>query len=256
MFAPDATGSGEGFDPASFRLLESVEPRSFWFRGRNRLIAWALARYFPRAANLLEVGCGTGFVLTGLRERFPNLELVGSELYPEGLEIAQRRLPGVPLYQMDARRIPFEEAFDVVVALDVLEHIGDDDVALGQLAQAARRGGGVIVTVPQHAWLWSAVDEYSKHERRYERAELIAKLREAGLQLVRATSFVTLLLPVMLVARWRHRSGADYDPATEYRLGRRANLVLERVLDAERALIRSGVSLPVGGSLLAIARKP
>src|SRR5712691_5191111 len=90
-----------GFDPALSAYLAELEPRSFWFRARNRLIVSAVRRYFPQARTLLEVGCGTGFVLAALQQAFPGLHLTGSELFREGLEIAQRRLPEVELIELD-----------------------------------------------------------------------------------------------------------------------------------------------------------
>ena len=85
------------FNPEAFEHLATVEDDSFWFRSRNRLIVWALNHYFPAARSMLEIGCGTGYVLTGLREARPEMRLVGGEYFPDALEIASRRLPGVEL---------------------------------------------------------------------------------------------------------------------------------------------------------------
>jgi SAM-dependent methyltransferase len=257
QFAPELAEGGAGFDALSFTHLESVEAGSFWFRSRNRLIGWALARYFPQARNLLEIGCGTGYVLTGLRDRFPALRLAGSEIFVAGLEVASRRLPEVALYQMDARRLPFDEEFDVIGAFDVLEHIDEDEVVLAELRRAVRPGGGVLLTVPQHPMLWSAVDDFSKHVRRYRRGELAAKLERAGFAVARQTSFMSLLLAPMAASRWRHRNDApqSFDPSTEYRLSPRVDRAFERILTIERELIRAGVSFPAGGSLLVVAKR-
>ena len=253
----DRVGAPEqGFEPAAFEQLASVEEGSFWFRSRNRLISWALSHYFPAARSLLDVGCGTGYVLAGLRESMPELRLVGGELYPEALEIAQRRLPGVELMQLDARELPFEAEFDAAGAFDVIEHIDQDQAALDSIARAVRPGGGVLLTVPQHRWLWSANDEYGHHRRRYRRGELVAKARAAGLDVLRTTSFVSLLLPAMFVSRLRQRGPIEsFDPMTEYRCSPGLNALLERVLGLELALIRRGVSLPAGGTLLVVARR-
>src|SRR5207245_7859412 len=158
--------------------------------------------------------------------------------------------------QMDARRIPFDDEFDVLGAFDVLEHIDDDGAVLAQMFQAARRGGGILLTVPQHPWLWSSVDAHARHKRRYTRRQLVDKVPRAGFTVARATSFVSLLLPVMLASRLGRRAGrrAD-DPLPELRVGGAVNAALAAVLGAERALIECGVSFPAGGSLLVVARK-
>jgi SAM-dependent methyltransferase len=247
--------SAEGFDVRSFELLPKVEERSFWFRARNRLIAWALGRHFPDAQSFLEVGCGTGFVLQGLHKAFPQLELTGSELFEEGLHVARKRLPEIRLLQSDARQLPFEAEFDVVGSFDVLEHIEEDELALGAMFRAVRPSGGIILTVPQHPRLWSAGDEFGKHLRRYRRSDLVSRVARAGFRVERVTSFVSLLLPLMAVSRIRQRRLDTFEPLAEYRHSRLVDASLERVMDIERAMIRAGVSLPVGGSLLAVARR-
>src|SRR5919205_3799350 len=130
----------DGYDPAYFARIAEKEPQSFWFRARNRLLIWALRTYFHDARSLLEIGAGTGFVLATLHAAFPELRLVGSELYAEALDLARNRLPpDVELIQLDARALPYDSDFDVVGAFDVLEHIVDDEAVL---AGGGRAGGG------------------------------------------------------------------------------------------------------------------
>lgn len=245
-----------GFDEASFQHLPQVEEKSFWFRSRNALIVWALRKYFPGAQSMLEVGCGTGFVLRGVRDAFPHMRLVGGELFEAGLAIAALRVPDAELLELDARELPFRKEFDVVGSFDVLEHIDEDERALSAMYQALRPGGGLLVTVPQHPRLWSAADEYSRHVRRYRREELPTKLRDCGFDVLRQTSFVSLLLPVLALSRLRFRDRKEFDPLAEFRAPPFVDSALGWVLTAERTLIRSGLSLPAGGSLLVVARRP
>lgn len=256
LFAPEQATANDGFELESFVALARLEPTSFWFRSRNRLVVQLLRRYFPGARKVLEIGCGTGFVLAGLRDRLPQLQLVGSELYEAGLEFAAGRLPGVDLYQMDCRCMPFESEFDVICALDVLEHVEEDDVAIAEMFRSLRPGGGLIVSVPQHPRLWSAGDDYAHHKRRYRRRELATRLKGAGFEIRRLTSFVSLLLPLMALSRMLQRDPTTYDPETEYRAPRAVDRVLEGTLEIERRAIAAGVSFPVGGSLFAVAVKP
>jgi ubiquinone/menaquinone biosynthesis C-methylase UbiE len=245
-----------GYDDALFERLAEAEPHSFWYRSRARLIVDLVRRFFPQARDLLEVGSGSGGVLLALQRAFPELRLVGAEPSSQGIALARRRLPAeIELVEADVLALPYEEAFDVVGAFDVLEHVQDDDAALRALARATRRGGGVIVLVPQHPRLWSDMDRVAQHVRRYKRAELVQKARAAGLEVVYAGSFVSALLPAMIASRGARRLlRRAYDPVAELRPGP-LNGVFERVLDAERRLIGRGISLPAGASLVVVARR-
>lgn len=245
-----------GFDASRFEALAAVEASHFWFRSRTQLIAWALRKHFPRAQSVLEIGCGTGNVLASISELPSIRRVVGAEAHAEGLAFAARRAPRAELLQMDAHHIPFREEFDVVGAFDVIEHIQEDEAVLQGMFAACRRGGGVMVTVPQHPWLWSYRDEFAHHRRRYRRADLLRKLAAAGFERAWATSFVTLLLPLMVLSRLRQRAPEGFDASLELRVGRAVNRVLGAVMALERRVLEAGLTLPAGGSLLVVARKP
>lgn len=256
LFAPAIAEENTGFSATYFASLAGREPGYFWFESRNELICWALAKYFPSMRNILEIGCGTGFVLTGIRKRFPDVRLFASEALQDGLLFAAKRLPRAELFQMDARNIPFVAEFDVIGAFDVLEHIEEDSTVLEQMYAAVKPGGGIVLTVPQHPALWSGIDEYSYHKRRYTREELTRKVRQAGFRTVRVTSFVTILLPAMVATRYRRRRYTeDFDLDMEFRISPRVNATLMGTLSVERRLIQMGISFPVGGSLLLIAQR-
>jgi len=244
-----------GFRAEFFAELASLEARNFWFRMRNRIIVWALAKYFPDARSFFEIGCGTGFVLLGLSQAMPSLELYGSELFAEGLAFAAKRVPAANLVQMDARQVALAGSVDVIGAFDVLEHIPEDQRVLCEMFDAARPGGGILITVPQHGFLWSRQDVCVQHVRRYSAGELRAKLEAAGFATVRMTSFVSILLPLMYLSRWKKGRSQEFDPLDELKIGAATNAVLQKVLELELALIRTGVNFPVGGSLLAVATK-
>jgi hypothetical protein len=143
-----------------------------------------------------------------------------------------------------------------VGAFDVLEHLVEDERALAQMFNAARPGGGLLVTVPQHRFLWSASDQHAMHQRRYRRVELRRKVESAGFQIERITSFNSLLLPLMIWSRMQRTRDQDLQPWRELEIGPALNKTLENILRLERTMIRNGVSFPAGGSLLLIGRKP
>ena len=148
--------------------------------------------------------------------------------------------------------------FDAIGAFDVIEHIKEDEAALASVRRALRPNGIIVVTVPQHQWLWSLVDEQAGHKRRYARRELLAKLVAAGFEILHVTSFVMTLMPILYVMRLakRRRSAAVSDlDWSELEIPRMANAVCSVAMLIDEALIVSGISLPAGGSLIAIGRK-
>jgi SAM-dependent methyltransferase len=246
----------EGFD-----LTGELEDSSFWCRSRNRLLKGVLLKYCRRRTKtrFLEVGCGTGYFLRDL-VRESGFEVTGSEVYLKGLRYTKEKLSGVELVQFDARSIPFREEFDAIGAFDVIEHIDDDEAVIASAHHALKEGGYFIVTVPQYQFLWSSLDDLVRHKRRYGRREMLAKLRNHGFEVVFASSFVSVLFPLMLVSRIFDRgTAADSDRKAEFErrvaMPRALNWLFDKLMRIDEALIGRGVSLPVGGSLLAVARK-
>lgn len=253
-WAPELAKYNDGFPEESFECLAGVEASNFWFRARNAIVLWALRKYFFDFKSLMEVGCGTGFVLSGIAHAFPHVRTAGTEIYTAGLKFAAKRLPGVELLQMDARKLPYDSEFDVIGAFDVIEHILEDEVVLRNFHRAIKPGGGCLITVPQHQWLWSHVDEAACHKRRYSATELHSKVEAAGFRVVRSTSFVTLLLPVMLASRLgTRRSGETANK--ELRLNPMLDRVFAALMKLEHLMIKIGMSLPIGGSRLVVLQR-
>lgn len=251
VFAPELAIENTGFDKSLFETLFQIEPSHFWFRSRNNLLIQSLKKYFPAAQNFCEIGCGTGYVLQAISAENPRMAVTGSEIYLSALDYAIKRIPHANLIQADICRFPYESEFDVIGSFDVLEHIDNDTLALQNINKALKNNGGLILTVPQHKWLWSNYDEMACHKRRYSRNELRVKLENAGFQILRMTSFLTFLLPFMMVSRFKKTT----DPSSLLNIKRTINSIFYKISLAEQALINRNVNFPIGGSLLCIARK-
>lgn len=254
--APDLANGGGGFRPEAFKKLAALEATNFWFRARNQLILWSLKKYFVSISRYMEIGCGTGYVLTGVANAYPAAKLVGSEIFCAGLPFAAARLNTAELIQMNARQIPFTDEFDVIGAFDVLEHIEQDEIVMAAILRALKPGGGAAITVPQHPWLWSSEDDSACHVRRYRVDELRNKMTRAGFKVEFETSFVSLLLPAMLISRLAKRKPKNNESAlSELSLPKWLNYLFERVMNLERQMIKHGISFNLGGSRLLIATK-
>ncbi|WP_392891463.1 class I SAM-dependent methyltransferase [Pseudomonas migulae] len=248
------TSTRQPFPAESFELLAAEEDKHWWFRARNRVILWALKKHVGQFDRFLEVGCGTAYVLEGVSKAYPHSSLYGSEYFEEGLVHARKRIPNATFLQIDATVMKDEAQYDVIGAFDVIEHIEQDQLALDNLARALKPKGTLLITVPQHKWLWSEVDEFACHVRRYTQTELIQKVESAGLSVKYTSSFVSLLVPLMWLSRARPSQG-DYDPMTEFHIPSFINKTLELVMRFEMLIMKLGVRLPVGGSLLLVAKK-
>jgi SAM-dependent methyltransferase len=251
----ESNASPQPFPEEAFDYLASAESRHWWFLSRNQIITWVLKAKVGRLANFLEVGCGTGFVISCVAKAFPSLELEASEYFEEGLVFAQQRLPQCRFRQLDATAMAEDNAYDCIGSFDVIEHINADERVLSNFNRALRTGGFLLLTVPQHPWLWSAADDYAHHVRRYTVKELRRKVLHAGFRIEYCTSFVCLLLPLMALQRLSsHNQG--YNPDDEFKISSVLNTALYLIMQLEIVILRIGLRFPAGGSLLLLARKP
>ena len=251
------------YTPDQFQLVFQAQDRHFWFKCRNRCIG-AVIRSLPEVQpirRVLEVGCGTGVVLSELERLFPSSLIIGMDLFGEGLQLARRRFRG-PLVRATVDRPVFSRAFDLVGAFDVIEHVYDDRDILKRLRDQITPGGYLIVTVPAHQWLWSYFDEVAHHRRRYSRAELISKVSSAGFEVFYCSHFMAALLPLMWIKRMimaeRMVATAGHQAAvqSDVEISDVANSVLRVLSWPDAVLMRKRISIPVGTSLLIVARKP
>jgi SAM-dependent methyltransferase len=243
------------FPQYAFEYLAAAENKHWWFRARNHTIIWVLRSRCRGIKRFLEVGCGTGFVISGISKAMPNLELEASEYFEDGLAFARQRLPQCHFRRLDATAMEEEDAYDCIGSFDVIEHISADDTVLYNFYRALRTGGLLLLTVPQHPWLWSAADDYAHHVCRYTVKGLRRKVLRAGFRVEYCTSFVSLLLPLMALQRLSSRN-QDYNPDDEFQISPLLNTALYLVMQLELRLLQIGVRFPAGGSLLMLARKP
>lgn len=242
------------FPRHAFNYLVKSEDRHWWFRSRNQLIVWILRTKVPFLRNFLEVGCGTGFVIHGISRAFPSIILEASEFYEDGLVFARERVPSCKFRKLDATTMSESDCYDCIGSFDVIEHIKDDELVLSNFYRALRKKGFLLLTVPQHPWLWSPADDFAHHVRRYTRSELVGKVKSAGLHVEYCTSFVSLLLPLMALQRFSLRK-RPFNPKSEFKINPLLNFILYIIMQVERFFLLFGLRFTFGGSLLILARR-
>jgi SAM-dependent methyltransferase len=233
--------------------MAGFEEWYWWHVARQSIVRRMLRRYARPQARMLDVGCGTGATTAALA----NLGMIsGIDMGPAALRYARAR--GLAVARGSAEHLPARSAaFDVVVALDVLEHLDDDRRALLEILRVLRPGGILVTTVPAYAFLWSSHDEALGHRRRYRLPQLRERVRGAGFEIALCSYIMGSILPVAMAMRLAERvfgrrgpARSDYPPVP-----RALNSALAHVAGFG-GILAPFVPLPFGLSIIAVARRP
>jgi SAM-dependent methyltransferase len=234
-----------------YREMAELDDRHWWYRARREVLADLIRREVkpPPKARILEIGCGTGHNLEMLAA-FGKVDAL--ELDDEARALAERRLGrkvmSAPLPELAGVRA---RQYDFIAALDVIEHIDDDQAALTAIAGKLKPGGKLLMTVPAHQWMWSAHDVVNHHKRRYSKQALRRLVEGSPLRLDRIGYFNSLLFPLAVAERFASRLRGK-DNADVKLPSAPLNAALQRVFAAERHLV-GRLPLPPGLSLFAVA---
>lgn len=236
---------------AAYREMADLDQRHWWYRARRKVLEQLIRRevHPPNEARILEIGCGTGHNLEMLG-RFGRVDAI--ELDDESRAIAQGRLGR----DIMSERLPelsgiADRHYDLIAALDVIEHIDDDKGAIAAISGKLRPGGKFIMTVPAHPWMWSAHDSVNHHKRRYSKAGLKRLIEGSPLRLDKLGYFNSLLFPLAVAERLASKLRGRDEAEVKLPLAP-LNAGLEAVFAAERHLV-GRLPLPPGLSLFAIA---
>lgn len=246
-------------DKSVYDRFLALDERHFWRRGKRELVmSWLeSALGAPRGdLRLLDVGGATSLVTRELSV-FGRVTVVEPEASCVALLAGDARVTAV---QGGLPGLPVQGPFDVVTLLDVLEHLDDDVGGLRELFDLLRPGGHLLLTVPAYQWLWSDHDVVLHHRRRYTRGTLEPVIRAAGFELVRASYYTSLLLPLMaaqrLGSRLKPRAASQAHPEYDVKIPPAPlNAALSAVMRLERAVVDQ-TALPAGGALVALCRRP
>lgn len=239
----------------TYAILYEVEETHWWYRGRRRILSYFIeqicSRVKDRRPQILDVGCGTG----------ANLVMLGEFGDAHGIDVSHDALAFCHARGLErvrhgaAEKLPYEDGtFDLVTALDVVEHLDDDMAGLREMRRVLRPDGHALLFVPAFMFLWGVQDDVSHHRRRYRMPELLKAVREAGFEVERATyANITFFLPILLVRtfmRWM-----NIKTSTENNIGVSSlNGLLGRILGSEATWLRY-LNLPFGVSALCVARR-
>jgi SAM-dependent methyltransferase len=236
--------------PEELDAMITTDDRHWWYRGRRRVLRATIdSLELASPCRILDAGCGSGRTLDELADYG---DACGVDVSQAAVDATRSR--GHQAHLGSVTDLPFADAtFDLVTCLDVIEHTPDDRRTLAELRRVTRPGGALLLTVPAHPMLWSAHDEANLHYRRYTRGSLHDAAVDTDWEIAENTYFNAALLAPAAVVRLARRhapKGRSELSLTPPGLDR----VLEWPSRAEAALLRSGIRVPFGLSLLAVLR--
>jgi len=236
------------------------EQDNWWFVSRRRILMSLLRKFLPPGRNLdiLDAGCGTGINLEYLAEFG---EVAGADFSEDAIEFCRKRGKNT-VHRADLCDLDWEDDhFDVVTALDVIEHIDRDGDAVRELVRVTKPGGHILVTVPAFPALWSEHDEINHHRRRYRRSEILDLMRRNDCEIVKFTYMNSFLFPIAYTVRTWQRlrrrifGESSHPPRTDFvDYHPVVNGLLTAIFTAETPLV-TFAGLPFGLSILCFARK-
>ncbi len=237
-----------------YRLFFEVQKKHWWFVSRKEIVLSVIDRHMNKNAHarVLDIGCGSGVMLTALGELG---EIYGMDMSDDAINFSKEIFSGKVEKGFLPDHVPYEKNFfDLITALDVIEHIDQDVESLKAIHSRLVSDGKAIITVPAYMLLWSKFDELNEHKRRYTLAELSKKLVQAGFTIEKITYYNTLLFPVIFMVRMLNnvfqRDGKSDIDLPNLKL----NSILGKIFGAEKYLLKF-FNMPFGLSILAVVKK-
>jgi SAM-dependent methyltransferase len=253
----------------TYGIMHEVEGSHWWFVGRRAILESFMGEITngfesrlqavsgqPAKAGphnrlrILDVGCGTG----------ANLEMLAKYGSSEGVDVSDDALAfcakkGLKAKKGLAEQLPFEdESFDIVTALDVIEHLDDDVAGLKEMHRVLRKGGKSLMFVPAFMWLWGVQDDISHHRIRYTRKQIVERVEKAGLKVERATyANITFFLPILLGRALMKLTGLKPESENNLTIGA-LNGAMGKIFGAESIWLKRA-NLPLGVSIVLVASK-
>jgi SAM-dependent methyltransferase len=240
----------------TYAIMNNVEDKHWWFVGRRAILESFLERIAQSIRNpnsairILDVGCGTG----------ANLEMLAQFGESEGVDVSDDalefcRLKGLKAHKGLAEKLPFDdESFDMVTALDVVEHLDDDIAGLKEMNRVLKKDGKTLIFVPAFMWLWGVQDDISNHRIRYTKKQIVERLHKAGFEIERATyANWTFFAPILAGRTIMKITGIK--PESENNVNVSAlNGIFGKIFSSERLWLKN-FDFPFGVSIVIVAKK-
>jgi 2-polyprenyl-3-methyl-5-hydroxy-6-metoxy-1,4-benzoquinol methylase len=230
----------------NYRIYDEFEEGFWYIQTRRDLLERVLKKYISKKKiSILDLGCGTGFNYEVLK-RFGHVTSL--DYYEEPLQSCKKK--GIPnLVKGDAQNLKFKKgSFDVIVAIEVLEHLPNDIRALKNIDNVLKKNGIFIFTTPAHPFLWSTDDVISKHKRRYSKKELKTKISKNFNIKYIGQRYFFLFLPTVIIFYYQKIMRRVFNKRINSltMTPKFINNMLILIMNFENYLISKGIVFPVG----------
>lgn len=235
-----------------YKTYFELEKSNWWFRVRRNIILSILEKYdIGKDNKILDYGCGSGFLVGQLQDK--SLDAYGADISKEAIEFGTNR--GTKnLSQLSGIEVNFSDGcFDTILAMDVIEHIEDDESVVKELERLLKPGSYLIITVPAYQWMWGVQDEVAHHYRRYTMSSVQNLItNNTNLKFLKKSYFNSFLFPpialVRLISKWLNLKSreSDFDINNNF-----LNSLLYGIFNFESKFLRY-INFPFGVSILLI----
>lgn len=236
----------------AYDIMSAIESEYWWYRGRRNLVNKLLKEHQQsKKLKIFDIGCGSGLLMKEL-EIFG--DVYGIDTSPAAIKYCTAK--GIRNVQIGhAENLPFQdESFDVVLAMDVFEHIKDDSSAVAESKRILKKNGILIASVPAVKSLWGEMDVYSHHYRRYSMSDFRLLVSSSDFTILKISYYVFFLFfPIAAIRSFKKLVKISYQPEHAIKLGM-LNIFFYWTLLLENWLIKN-INFPVGTSLIAVLRK-
>lgn len=237
-----------------YRIFFKIQQNHWWFVTKREIILDTIKNYTSNSINrqILDIGCGSGLMLNSLEKIG---QTSGMDMSDEAISFSKEIFKGTVEKGNLPDHVPYpKNNFNLITALDVIEHIDQDVESLQTIRSLLIHGGKAIITVPAYMFLWSSFDEINEHKRRYTLSELRSKLLQAGFIIEKISYYNTLLFPAVYLVRMLNnvmkKDGSnDMDMPTAP-----INAILKSIFGIEKYLLKY-LRLPFGVSVLAVVKR-